>query len=82
MCLYVTGCPALPPGCILERILSVQKLDDLDIEGLRPHYEAVAKRFKQIPVTRFVQQGLNTIQCCSNWFPCNWVMSTILQLRI
>ncbi|XP_029637509.1 inositol-pentakisphosphate 2-kinase isoform X3 [Octopus sinensis] len=41
-----------PPGCILEKILSVQYLDDLDIEGIYPLYQQLQKHFQKHPEDR------------------------------
>lgn len=41
-----------PSGCILEKILSVQYLDDLDIEGIYPLYEQLQNHFLKCPQDR------------------------------
>lgn len=41
-----------PSGCILEKILSVQYLDDLDIEGIYPLYEQLQNHFLKFPEDR------------------------------
>ncbi|BFZ08599.1 hypothetical protein BsWGS_11638 [Bradybaena similaris] len=39
----------LPYGCVLERICSIQSLDDLDIEGAFPLYTRLKARLEQEP---------------------------------
>ncbi|GAB1598487.1 inositol-pentakisphosphate 2-kinase-like isoform X1 [Argonauta hians] len=41
-----------PRGCILEKILSVQYLDDMDIEGIYPLYQQLQKHFQKYPEDR------------------------------
>ncbi len=42
----------LPEGCVLDRILLVQKLDSLDIEGVAPLYQSVRSHFNEHPEDR------------------------------
>ncbi|XP_048252724.1 inositol-pentakisphosphate 2-kinase-like [Haliotis rufescens] len=48
----------LPHGCVLERICSIQKLDDLDIENIYPLYHRLQARLKDHPTDR-IHWGLD-----------------------
>ncbi|KAH3820350.1 inositol-pentakisphosphate 2-kinase-like [Dreissena polymorpha] len=40
---------SIPEGCVLERILSIQSRDRLDIDGIYPIYTDLVNQFKQSP---------------------------------
>ncbi|KAL5014846.1 hypothetical protein ScPMuIL_009116 [Solemya velum] len=42
----------LPRGCVLERVLSAQRLDELDIDGVVPLYEKLELHLKEHPEDR------------------------------
>ena len=42
----------LPVGCVLERIYSIQTLDDLDIERVYPLYRRLKGRMAEDPSLR------------------------------
>ncbi|XP_053376926.1 inositol-pentakisphosphate 2-kinase-like [Mercenaria mercenaria] len=46
------NCGDLPTGCVLERILSTQMLDSLDIDGIFPLYLKLKKCISEAPALR------------------------------
>ena len=50
-CFLTTG---LPEGCVLQKVLAAQMLDDLDIEGLTSVYHRVKGHFSASSSNRYI----------------------------
>ena len=51
----IVECCELPSGCVLERVLSAQRLDSLDIHGVFPLYQHIDKHVRDNPTARYFQ---------------------------
>ena len=51
----IVECCELPSGCVLERVLSAQRLDSLDIHGVSPLYQHIDKHVRDNPTARYFQ---------------------------
>lgn len=49
-----TGNPGLPKDSVLSKILQVQMLDNLDIEGIYPLYKRVEQYLEEFPKERWI----------------------------
>lgn len=48
----ISDCCELPVGCVLERVLTAQRLDALDIHGVFPLYQHIDKYLRENPAER------------------------------